>query len=903
MSKRGWFTRRSVSRTIGGWSQAGLVGLAALACGWQAGCSRQHYRLQADRDAYEIVAGKSFDPRWALPQYTIAIDPRSRYFDPYDPDRQPMPVDDPASHQYMHLVNGMRGYPYWHRNGTRPELENPLWYARLAEIAPMNDDGEVVLSVDSALALAYVHSPNYQQQLETLYLSALDVSTERFRLETQFYGGNDTTYQHNGGLNPPRLIRGNGVVPATQGLDSNTLTTSTDLQVRRRLATAGELLVGFANSYVWEFSSGGANLTTSIANFSLIQPLLRGAGRDIALEQLTIVERGLLANLRAFQQYRQGFYTQVAIGELGVSTPQRRGGFFGGTGLTGFTGQGSGGLGGVGAATGFGRGGVGGTGGGAGGGAGFAGGGAGTVGGFIGLLQQLQQIRNTQDALSLQLRTLELLEAYLEAGVIDLTQVDQFRQNIETERATLLQQENALVNTLEVYKTSTLGLPPDLPIDLDDDMIRQFQLVEPAATRLQGRIADLQRLLGRLPQDPTGQQLQDAIRKLEPLADEVGQRLATIASDLDAMERQATVRRNSMTEPEAAIFDRERTLLAETLAEIQKRYANMAPRLDDLRKQLEAGQLKEVTPGLVVWLGDLYRLIGESVLVQARARLESVAVEPIELTSDDAFQTALLNRLDIMNNRAVLVDSWRLIAFNADALQSRLDVVASGDISTASNNPVSFRAPTANLRMGVQFDAPFVRLLERNNYRQSIIDYQRDRREFIQYLDGVHRGLRTLLRDLEQLRVNLEIQRRAVAISIRRVDLTQEDLNRPTAPAAPGQQASQLGPTAALNLLTALSDLRNTQDNFMSVWLNYYAGRIRLMRDLGIMTLDERGRWVDIPIPTAWDGSGDVSLPPEVPAEWFDLIEVAPAEQPPAEPRENRQPTPAAVREVSFTER
>ena len=254
-----------------------------------------------------------------------------------------------------------------------------------------------------------------------------------------------------------------------------------------------------------------------------------------------------------------------------------------------------------------------------------------------------------------------------------------------------------------------------------------------------------------------------------------------------------------------------------------------------------------------------------------------------------------------MNNRAALVDSWRLIAFNADALQSRLDIVASGDINTVHNNPVSFRAPTADLRMGVRFNAPFTRLLERNNYRQSIIDYERDRREFIQYLDGVHRSLRTLLRDLEQLRVNLEIQRRAVAISIRRVDLTQEDLNKPSAPAAPGQQATQLGPTAALNLLTALSDLRNTQDNFMSVWLNYYAARMRLMRDLGIMTLDEQGRWVDIPIPADGENAEDTSMPPEVPVEWFDLINIAPAEQPNAGPAGNEEPSPAAVREVSFT--
>ena len=116
-----------------------------------------------------------------------------------------------------------------------------------------------------------------------------------------------------------------------------------------------------------------------------------------------------------------------------------------------------------------------------------------------------------------------------------------------------------------------------------------------------------------------------------PLSDEVGARLSAIDSDLAAMERQVPVRRRTMTEPEAAIFERERALLTDSLAEIRKRYDAVAPRLSDLRKQLDAGQLREVTAGLVVWLGDLYRLIGESVLVQARARLESVAVEPIEL--------------------------------------------------------------------------------------------------------------------------------------------------------------------------------------------------------------------------------------------------------------------------------
>ncbi len=841
--------------------------VALLACG---GCSRQHYRLQADREVHDLVAEKSCDPRWAVDDFCIDIDPRSRYHDSYDPDRPPMPPDDPASHQYMHCVACKKGWPHWHDNGDRIELENPVWRAELAQYAPMNEKGEVVLDVDTALKLAYIHSPDYQSQLETLYLSALDVSTERFRLDTQFFGANATTYAHSGGLTPPRLSRGAGVIPAVQGAESNTLTTATDLDLRRKFATAGELLVGFANSFVWEFTGGDANLTGSIANFSLVQPLLRGAGRNIALEQLTIVERALLGNLRAFERYRQGFYTRVAIGELGVSGPSRRGGFLGGTGLTGFSGTGSGGLGGVGAATGFGRTGAGASGGGTGGGTGLAGGGAGTVGGYLGLLQQLQEIRNTQDSLNLQLRTLALLEAYLDAGVIDLVQVDQFRQNIETERATLLQDQNSLLLSQDNYVMGTLGLPPDLAVALDDQMIRQFQLVDPQATAIQNRIADFQEELGELPDVPDLNALQDLLKRIAALRPQFDEEFAKVEQDLARTESTAKQREHAMAVPERSLFQKDRRLLADQLAEIRQRFQDAVPKLDRLQTGLSDATRRQTAAGLVVWLDDQYRLVGEVVLVQARARLEAIVVEPVEMDAETAFQTALANRLDIMNSRASLVDTWRLIAYNANALQSRVDIVMDGNISTARNNPLSFKAKTSTVRAGLEFDAPFTRLLERNNYRQALIDYQQDRRSFIQSLDSVHRDMRQLLRRLNELRVNLEIQRRAVAISIRRVDLTQEQLNKPVPPAEPGQAAAQFGPTAALDLLTALSDLRNTQNNFMSVWLNYYATRMQLMRELGLMRLDEEGRWIDAPLPASGPSAPEeIAPPPAVPIEWM----------------------------------
>ena len=295
-----------------------LLGSVVIAVG---GCSRTEHRLQADREAYDAIAERNVDSRWHAADYSIEIDPRSRYFDPHDPDRPPMPQDDPASNQYMHLVDGMKGWKHWDDNGVRAKLENPAWREALAEYVEVREGGSVKLNIDSALQLAYVHSPSHQSQLETLYLSALDVTTERFRLDTQFFTGYGANYNmQNDQLTVGRPSAANPM-----------------LQARRKLASAGELLVGFANSFVVEFTGSDTNFASSLLNFSFIQPLLRGAGRDIALEQLTFVERALLANLRAYHQYRQGFFTQVTIGELGVAGPQRGGGS---TVIAGFSGQG-----------------------------------------------------------------------------------------------------------------------------------------------------------------------------------------------------------------------------------------------------------------------------------------------------------------------------------------------------------------------------------------------------------------------------------------------------------------------------------------------------------------------------------------------------------------------------------
>ena len=50
---------------------------------------------------------------------------RSRYFDPYNLDKEPMPPDDPASHVFMHRVYGMRATTCGTATAAFPTIRTP----------------------------------------------------------------------------------------------------------------------------------------------------------------------------------------------------------------------------------------------------------------------------------------------------------------------------------------------------------------------------------------------------------------------------------------------------------------------------------------------------------------------------------------------------------------------------------------------------------------------------------------------------------------------------------------------------------------------------------------------------------------------------------------------------------
>jgi outer membrane protein TolC len=182
-------------------------------------------------------------------------------------------------------------------------------------------------------------------------------------------------------------------------------------------------------------------------------------------------------------------------------------------------------------------------------------------------------------------------------------------------------------------------------------------------------------------------------------------------------------------------------------------------------------------------------------------------------------------------------------------------LTVNGKLSTVDNNPLKFSSNTGQLNVGVQFDAPLTRLVERNAYRTALINYQQARRQYYAFEDAINQTLRATLRDIRLAQLDFELRRAAVFVAITQLDLTRLGLQRPPRPGETGQ----LGATTARDLLQASSALLSAQNSFLAAWLNYEIQRMNLDFDLGTMRLDENGMWIDPgPIGPGYAGTPEI---------------------------------------------
>ncbi len=779
------------------------LALIVLACG---GCTRRYWRDQADGQVFGLWNGFTAEAGQPSREQTIGIRPQSRMFDPTNPDHPPMAPDDPVAHSRMHCVDGMRGYRKWHKYGSVSAVDDEHWRAYL----PYDEQGHVLLDRNSAVQISLMNSRDYQRELEDLYLSALDVTFERFRFSSQFFFTNDTLFTTVGPRRP-----GNAGASSILANDSN-------FQVDKLYAGGGQLVADLANSIVWQFAGADTNANVSIASFNFMQPLLRFGGRARVLERLTLSERSLIYNVRQMEQYRQGFYAQVITGRSPGDGPAQRGlGSGVGNPIPSFTG----------------------------------------VGGYFGLLQSQQIIKNQEANVATLRDSLTRLQEEFDANRLkDKFQVELARQALYRGQSTLLSTKANFQTSLDSFKL-LMGIAPDVELKVDDPMLKQFQLIDPEVTRLTELAGRLALKTHRNDEPITDVDLAALVGAEDGMRKRIEEHLVSLEADyetlLEAMPAREAQLTTLLNRPEVvrgevergaysvdALRNRVKSLRVD-IDGLKKGFTDTWAAIEQIRIDLKTGDQAAIRERLKRTYPELSSQLLALTLAKARARVDAVVWVPIEISSADALETARINRRDWANARAQLVDIWRLIEFNANALKSGLNVTLAGDVQTRGDNPINFTGSTGRLVAGLQFDAPLTRLIERNTYRGVLIDYQRNRRAYMQFEDRVSQNLRLILRTLELNQLNFEVRRSAIQVAIQQVDLARENLNRPPRINETAEAYAVARASIGRDLVSALSDLLDTQNEFLNVWVTYEVQRLNLDFEMGTMMLDDQGMWID----------------------------------------------------------
>ncbi len=206
----------------------------------------------------------------------------------------------------------------------------------------------------------------------------------------------------------------------------------------------------------------------------------------------------------------------------------------------------------------------------------------------------------------------------------------------------------------------------------------------------------------------------------------------------------------------------------------------------------------------------------------------------IDIGQNDAMITALVQRLDLMNQRGDLADDWRQVKYAADNLRSVVDVSASHRMRTDKNNPFDFDFDDSDTNLRLEVDLPLDRRIERNQYRRSQIGFQQGRRDVMALEDDIKFEVRDGLRSLNLIRVQYPISVTQAALAAEQVISIQLQL------------ALGIEGVRYTDLLLALQSSRESLRSVAFSRIGYLVRRAEFALDLELMQLDGRGFWPEI---------------------------------------------------------
>ena len=366
---------------------------------------------------------------------------------------------------------------------------------------------------------------------------------------------------------------------------------------------------------------------------------------------------------------------------------------------------------------------------------------------------------------------MRLYKAFAEGGQYSDLQVGQVEVQLLTSRAALLGSANSTNNsttgirgyldTLDNFKLQ-LGLPLTVPLELDDTPLRPIHRQLGKFEEVYAQVNEIELLASKFDRaEPAGamrkrwqslfttSKLVQGTAFLKNINERWGLWAPGTLTDQQVRDRLSKLRdeRRKLLDARA---DRELKKIPEPPAEIARLAALDADfDLGDLEQKVRiyesqpwakmTGTQRELTQSSA--FSESYNAFYLVILAARNDRLETVhqnwpQLAPLQLTGglevlqsslDEgytaAIQAALTSRLDLMNARAQVMDSWRQIAVTANALQGVFNVEYDYKAVSPTNasQPFAFSGSRSTSQLVFNVQLPLVRSrLRRNAYRSRL---------------------------------------------------------------------------------------------------------------------------------------------------------------------------------------
>jgi len=203
---------------------------------------------------------------------------------------------------------------------------------------------------------------------------------------------------------------------------------------------------------------------------------------------------------------------------------------------------------------------------------------------------------------------------------------------------------------------------------------------------------------------------------------------------------------------------------------------------------------------------------------------------PVTYDRDSALAVAQENRLDLLSRREQVEDSERALNIARNGLLPDLDLdVSTGAFADSPDRIGDGTSHRSDTRVGLTLGLPVDRVNERNSYRSAQISLGRARRDLEEFEDRVRIDIQASFRELERRLESLEINRTQIQDQTKTLRIAEIRFERGEIPNRDVVEARE-------SLLAAQNDLINEQ-------VNYEISRLRLLRNLGILFVDQTGMW------------------------------------------------------------